>query len=204
MWLVLAASSLTPPRAWRLPPSALRAGSAAVCEADGGGGGGEQNARSIPPPLPASTDPFVLLGLDHSSAGDIAAIKSAYHRLTKARLLVTASTPVRLRQRIHDDFSRAMAVRRAERAEGRHEALRAVQDAVAAEVAGLRAELAAAKEEVRQAAEARAAHEASRTALREEHAALLAEHAAQEEELNRPWYQQDPRPDRRIGRRRGG
>ena len=86
MWLVLAASSLTPPRAWRLPPSTLRAGSAAVCEADGGGGGGEQNARSIPPPLPASTDPFVLLGLDHSSAGDIAAIKSAYHRLTKARL----------------------------------------------------------------------------------------------------------------------
>eukprot|EP00315_Gephyrocapsa_oceanica_P046913 CAMPEP_0185517022 /NCGR_PEP_ID=MMETSP1366-20130426/67307_1 /TAXON_ID=38817 /ORGANISM="Gephyrocapsa oceanica, Strain RCC1303" /LENGTH=204 /DNA_ID=CAMNT_0028127957 /DNA_START=14 /DNA_END=626 /DNA_ORIENTATION=- len=112
MWLVLAASSLTPPRAWRLPPGALRAGSAAVCEADGGGGGGEQNARSIPPPLPEATDPFVLLGLNHSSAGDIAAIKSAYHRLTKARhpdSLVTASTPVQLRQRIHDDFSRVNA-----------------------------------------------------------------------------------------------
>lgn len=65
-------------------------------------------ARPIPPPLPDTNDPFVLLGIDRSSAGDMGAIKSAFHRLAKAYhpdVAADESTPEPVKRRMHEDFS---------------------------------------------------------------------------------------------------
>jgi len=62
-----------------------------------------------PPPLPVTRDPFILLGVDRSYAGDASAIKSAYKIKAKAYHpdnLITGSTPEDVKRRITDDFSK--------------------------------------------------------------------------------------------------
>ena len=67
------------------------------------------DGTAMPPPLPDTKDPFVLLGVDRSAAeGDMAAIKSAYLRRVKTYhpdASVTEATPEAVRKRINDDFS---------------------------------------------------------------------------------------------------
>ena len=61
-----------------------------------------------PPHLPDTNDPFELLGLDISAAGDMSAIKGAYKRQAKAYhpdASVTSSTPEEVKLRINSDFS---------------------------------------------------------------------------------------------------
>ena len=63
---------------------------------------------AIPPPLPATKDPFALLGIDRSSLGDMKAIKRAYRKQAKTYhpdALVTDSTPEDVKKRINSDFS---------------------------------------------------------------------------------------------------
>ena len=63
---------------------------------------------AIPPPLPHTTDPFTLLGIDPSSSGDMNAIKSAYHRKAKVYhpdASVSKETPEHIRKRVNADFS---------------------------------------------------------------------------------------------------
>ena len=65
-----------------------------------------------PPALPDTTDPFLLLGIDRSAAGDIGAIKSAFRRLSKAYhpdASVTKSTPDDVKKRVNEDFSRIIS-----------------------------------------------------------------------------------------------
>ena len=63
---------------------------------------------ALPTPLPETKDPFILLGIDRSSAGDMSAIKMAYHRQAKAYhpdTSVTHAMPEDIKRRIHRDFS---------------------------------------------------------------------------------------------------
>ena len=48
----------------------------------GTGGGGD--GWTVPPPLPVTNDPYLLLGIDPALAGNLKAIKRAYHTLAKA------------------------------------------------------------------------------------------------------------------------
>ena len=70
------------------------------------------DSKTVPPPLPSTQDPFVLLGISRSAASDMSAIKSAYHRRIKAYhpdAAVTKSTPESVKKRINDDFSTIQA-----------------------------------------------------------------------------------------------
>ena len=69
---------------------------------------------AIPAPLPATEDPFALLGIDDSSAGDLGAIKRAYHRQAKtyhpdAFPKDPESTPEHITKHINNEFSRINA-----------------------------------------------------------------------------------------------
>ncbi len=89
------------------------ASAASTYDADEAGAAPGYHANeAIPPPLPLTHDPFVLLDIDPSFAGDMGAIKSAYLRQVKAYhpdASVTNATPEDVKKRINEDFSRIHA-----------------------------------------------------------------------------------------------
>ena len=98
------------PRGPPSPPSiALARRRRAPKAMSGSAASDDANARVPPPPLPKTADPFVILGIDRSAAGEMdpAALKSAYHRQAKAYhpdSAVSESTPEATKKRVNNDF----------------------------------------------------------------------------------------------------